>query len=223
MKNKIKAFFALFKDFKNNCKEFSFKVAAAKLIYLVPFIPWDKRKALYEKTIYGCLNKELSDVLDNTIIHYDEEKCEVCQSKRIWVMWWHGEESMPPIVKACYKQLISAADNCEVVLLTEKNISSYLDMPPYICKKFIEGLIRTAHFSDIVRVNLLRKYGGAWFDATLFTANIPEEIFKSTLYTINAEGIFPNFIGRGAWQTYFLCTDKTNTLFFLCLSNMFNE
>lgn len=45
------------------------------------------------------------------------------------------------------------------------------------------GIIRSAHYSDIIRLELLKKYGGLWIDATvLLTGQIYEFITKSPLF-----------------------------------------
>lgn len=45
---------------------------------------------------------------------------------RIWVLWWQGEDNMPELVKATFSSIKQATDK-EVVLVTEKNISMYID------------------------------------------------------------------------------------------------
>lgn len=41
------------------------------------------------------------------------------------------------------------------------------------------------HFSDLIRMNLLRKYGGIWLDSTIFVSSpIPEKYFEKQLYSI---------------------------------------
>lgn len=43
----------------------------------------------------------------------------------------------------------------------------------------------SAHFSDIVRENLLYKYGGIWMDATIYmTSPFPDTIYNYDYYTI---------------------------------------
>lgn len=92
----------------------------------------------------------------------------------IWVFWGQGEEKMPPLVKACFRQLTYLNDG--VQLITEANVSSYIELNPIIYTKVKNGQISWAHFSDIIRMTLLAKYGGLWIDATVWTSGqIPFE------------------------------------------------
>ena len=47
-------------------------------------------------------------------------------------------------------------------------MSEYVEIPDYIFKKYKSGVIPIASFSDIVRTQLLIKYGGTWTDASFF-------------------------------------------------------
>lgn len=85
---------------------------------------------------------------------------------RIWVFWGQGEEKMPPLVKACFRQLTYFNDG--VYLIAETNVANYIELNPIIYEKVKKGQISWAHFSDIIRTTLLAKYGGLWIDATVW-------------------------------------------------------
>ena len=78
--------------------------------------------------------------------------------RRIWVFWGQGEDPMPVLVRACYKQLISLNGN--VVLVTKENVHDYVDIPAAIYQKVESGKLTWANFSDIVRTTLLAQHGG---------------------------------------------------------------
>ena len=84
----------------------------------------------------------------------------------IWIFWGQGKENMPPLVKACYHQLIHYNKN--VTLVTNENLSHYIDLPSIIWSKVLTGHISWANYSDIIRNNLLAQYGGLWIDATVW-------------------------------------------------------
>ena len=86
---------------------------------------------------------------------------------QIYFCWLQGEENLPPVVRCCYNSLEKNAGRYEIVFIDEKNFSSYVDLAPHILNKFRAGKISRAHFSDILRVNLLERYGGLWLDATI--------------------------------------------------------
>lgn len=85
----------------------------------------------------------------------------------IWVCWWQGEEQMPDIVKACYHSIQKHACTHPVILITSENYQKYVDIPEEILNKQKSGIIDITHFSDILRMMLLRKHGGIWMDSTL--------------------------------------------------------
>ena len=57
------------------------------------------------KAKHDAVLKIVKDNISGTIKYYSDLKCEVKEPIRddcpIWVMWWQGEENMPPIVKRC--------------------------------------------------------------------------------------------------------------------------
>jgi hypothetical protein len=84
---------------------------------------------------------------------------------RIWIYWAQGQAQMPPIVRACFKQLCKTNPPEMVTFLDDQTIGSYADLPGYIFDKM--GNYK-AHFSDILRCALLAEHGGIWIDATCF-------------------------------------------------------
>lgn len=86
---------------------------------------------------------------------------------RIWIFWGQGKDSMPALVKSCYKQL--RKNNPNVVLLTNENIHEYISLSHVIIRKVTSGQLSWAHFSDIIRTKLLYTHGGLWLDATVWT------------------------------------------------------
>ena len=75
---------------------------------------------------------------------------------------------MPPVVRSCYKSVLKNAEKHPVILITENNITEYVDIPQYIYEKIREKKMTLTHFSDILRENLLYKHGGIWMDATIY-------------------------------------------------------
>lgn len=108
--------------------------------------------------------------------------------RRIWVFWGQGEESMPTLIKACYKQLV-ALNGDAVTLVTNRNLHECLDIPAVIYEKVERGTITWAHFSDIIRTSLLARYGGLWIDATVWTTRqFPfDEFSEMPFYSANGK------------------------------------
>ena len=62
-------------------------------------------------------------------------------------------------------------------------------------EKYAKGIIPDALFSDLIRLELLIKYGGTWMDATVMIMgnNYPKEVFDRALF-------MPQYINRdGTW------------------------
>ena len=93
------------------------------------------------------------------------------------------------------------------------NFNEYITINDYIMNKFNSGKIGLAHFSDILRVNLLSKYGGIWADATLFlTKGFKEDILNYDFYSIKSYKDNTDNVSEYRWTTYFLCAKPNNEL-----------
>lgn len=94
-------------------------------------------------------------------------------NQTVFTCWLQGVENAPIIVKRCIESLEKLER--PIVVITMKNIKNYLDIPQFILDKYERGIIGSAHFSDIIRVALLEKYGGTWVDSTVYIAEkVPE-------------------------------------------------
>jgi hypothetical protein len=87
------------------------------------------------------------------------------KSPVIWWCWLQGMENAPELVKACYQSCKMLG--LEIKVITEENFSQYVTVPDFILQKRRAGEILNAHFSDILRLELLTEYGGTWIDATV--------------------------------------------------------
>ena len=130
--------------------------------------------------------------------------------KSIFIMWWQGERNAPPLVKACIDSVRVHAAGHKVIVVSEQNIGEFVTIPSFITDKVRSGVISFTHLSDIIRLNLLTLYGGAWIDATVFCArDIPERLFLSPFYSIHF-GKFTKDPSHGRWTTFlmFACKDS---------------
>lgn len=100
----------------------------------------------------------------------------------IWIFWWQGVENMPSVIKECYLSILRGANGRVVKLISESNYASYVNLPSFIIEKFQNNLISYTHFSDILRVYLLKEFGGLWVDAAIFVTKpivFPQSFFFS--------------------------------------------
>ena len=127
------------------------------------------------------------------------------ERKKIFVMWLQGYEQMPLPVKKCWESIQRHACTVgEPVLITQKNIKQYLDLPDYILKKVKEGIITRTQFSDIVRSGLLARWGGIWIDSTVFlSSDIPSAYVERDFFC-------PSGIGDTVCTEWSLLYGKSN-------------
>lgn len=132
----------------------------------------------------------------------------------IWIFWWQGETSMPPMVKKCYELAkVHAPQNHPVVLLTKENYKQHVTIPKHIIDKVKSKTITLTHFSDIVRVSLLYEHGGLWMDATLYSAGaFPERLFEQSFFSVRTpdDG---QWVSRCLWTGFFMGGIKGHPLF----------
>lgn len=90
-----------------------------------------------------------------------------------WSLWLQGENCAPDIVKVCLASVSQGLPSFNQVVLDANNLDDYVTLPKSIMDKYNEGKICSAHFSDMVRIELLTQYGGVWSDATVYFSGEP--------------------------------------------------
>ncbi|MCI8319036.1 MAG: capsular biosynthesis protein [Lachnospiraceae bacterium] len=122
--------------------------------------------------------KEFNDTIDKNLPKV--------QSNKVWVCWFQGMESAPELVQRCYHSLQKNLTDREIILITEKNMQDYVQFPEFILEKWKRGQITHTHMTDLLRLELLIRYGGMWIDATVLCTRkreeIPEYYFDSELF-----------------------------------------
>jgi hypothetical protein len=83
--------------------------------------------------------------------------------KKIWFLWYQGLTDAPLVVKKCYESWQKYNPEWEVIFLDEHNLKDYI-IPKLPAEKLNQ--LSKNHQSDLLRVELLSKYGGVWVDAT---------------------------------------------------------
>lgn len=149
------------------------------------------------KTVYPVITEKIDRILverygnikaetNNCNLPFDsgEEK-----NTKIWFCWLQGIENAPDMVKVCLESKKRVFGD-RVVVLDDKNYKQWVEVPEYVERKYREGLIPGALFSDILRLELLIRHGGMWIDSTvLVTPN--EESYKGlTIEEIEKSDLF---------------------------------
>lgn len=179
-----------------------------------------KKQELWNKCILLTIKQIIQPVIDSFENYYrtilsDNHVKEV--RNRIWSCWWQGEENAPVLVRKCFESIRSRILNYEIsmVIITKDNWNKYIEIPEYIFEKVKRGLISYTHLSDIIRIKLLKKYGGLWLDATIYCPHkFDVNIFQRVFYSIKRENIYDNFevVIPKSYTLFLINADKHNIL-----------
>lgn len=142
------------------------------------------RKQSFKK-MYSAVQGEVKPFLTNKY-NYSLSKRKEYYSKQVlvhqksnivWFCWLQGLDQAPDIVKVCYNSLVrefkglkiqgSKEDRYEIKVIDAENWKEYIEFPDYIVRKWEKKQMPPALFSDLLRLQLLIKYGGAWIDSTV--------------------------------------------------------
>lgn len=182
------------------------------------------------KFICNLKHKEISRFLENE--HRDifntYNKIEYIPKgkipKIIWTLWYQNDSEIPLVPRVCLDRM-QHLEGYTVNILNKGNLSNFIDISDLIDK--VESKeIAIQHFSDVVRMRLLRKYGGIWLDSTI--AVLSEEdirnLFNSlSFFTIKA--VVPpiwRFVAAGKWSSFCWAGTKDNP-FFSCIDDCFTS
>ena len=88
--------------------------------------------------------------------------------KVIWQYWHQGVENAPLLIQKCFESVKKFHPDWEVKILSFDTIGEYVTLPEKYYDLLAKGKIPIAIFSDVLRLYLLREYGGLWIDSTIF-------------------------------------------------------
>lgn len=113
----------------------------------------------------------------------------------IWQYWHQGIENAPDLIKKCFESVerfeSSSGAGHRVAVLSFDTVKDYIKLPEIYYKLVKSGKMKIALFSDIVRLYLLRQYGGAWIDSTiLLTDKISENVWNSDFCVVQKDVAF---------------------------------
>lgn len=128
-----------------------------------------------EFLVYKRLKKQNIKFIKDYLEENKNIKHEHNHRNTIWTIWLQGMENAPIIVQKCYESMKKNITNKEIVVITENNYSDYVQFPDYIMEKYKNGIISKVHFSDLLRIELMARYGGTWLDGTVFVSGNPED------------------------------------------------
>lgn len=135
----------------------------------------------------------------------------------VWTCWFSGLDTAPDIVKLCVSSVAnSLPQEAQLHIITLDNYKEYFELPKYVLEKYKSGKMSGAALSDIFRACLLSKYGGMWFDATVYvSAPISKSIIEADYYTLKTTNRLPYYDdpSEGLWCGFIWGTAPENPLF----------
>lgn len=173
---------------------------------------------LYLKEHYSDYVRNLSDLMKkNHIPIYNDH---IPEKTNVWICWFQGIEQAPDIVKCCIHSIQRNMIGI-VHMITKENFQSYVSIESHIIEKWERGIISNTHFSDILRLALLTKYGGIWIDATclIMKPRVPNELYQYPLfmYSLNIT-LEEGYNNPTLYSSWFIITNQKNNL---CLTYMY--
>ncbi len=146
---------------------------------------------------------QIQDKVDSILLRrYSPLLCSACQDETsqggmtdacnaegtlpriIWTCWLQGEDKAPALVKACLLSQRTHLAGYEHRVLTLQNYTRWVTLPAETITKYERRIIPAASFSDLLRLAVLRDYGGVWLDATVLCTGMDNERLASRWKTI---------------------------------------
>lgn len=127
-------------------------------------------------------------------------------SKNIFWCWFQGLENAPIISKSCLKSIRINCPDYNIIIINNKNMHNYVHFPNYILEKFKNKYMTPTHFSDLLRLELLIKYGGTWIDASVLVTKFEERFFNSELF------FFQQRTAGCVGSSWFITSEKANPI-----------
>ena len=151
---------------------------------------------------YQYIKTKFNYVLDD-IPNYDHTHK---TNNTIFWCWFQGEEYAPKLYSSGLNSIRMYLKNFNIIIINDNNIENYVHFPSYIMKKYNDKKITRTHFSDLLRLELLIKYGGTWIDASVLISNYTESYFNKDLF------FFREKTFEAVGSSWFLTSEKESPI-----------
>ncbi|WP_374412886.1 capsular polysaccharide synthesis protein [Novosphingobium colocasiae] len=85
-------------------------------------------------------------------------------SRTVWIYWDRGWDAMPPLARLSYDSWRQRNPGWEVRLLDQETALTLTGIPAEVSAK----RMKPSQLADLIRLELLTRFGGVWVDATTF-------------------------------------------------------
>ena len=138
----------------------------------------------FQPDVVRALSERYRPLMVSRLDFWEKENLERKRADIVWFCWLQGLESAPPIVRACYESLKRNLVGKEIRVVDDGNRRVYVRLPEFIEERWRKKKISPALFSDLIRLELLIKFGGTWIDSTVLCSgeDYPREYMDSDLF-----------------------------------------
>ena len=157
-----------------------------------PFYKTDKTRINYLRKTYGPFMESLPRYKHTYITN-----------KTIFWCWFQGLDNASKLALANLNSIKKNLPDYNLIIIDETNLYDYVDIPEYIIDKFKRGIFSRTHFSDILRLELLTKYGGTWIDASVLITKFDPRFYDNNLFFFG-EQKSPGCVG----SSWFITSEK---------------
>ncbi|WP_343550952.1 capsular polysaccharide synthesis protein [Pantoea sp.] len=112
---------------------------------------------------------EYNPALEQDINLFSQQNAPAAIPRQVWMYW--ESETLPAEVQIFVDKIIRENPGYQVTVINNLNIKSYL---PDL--EFVHRDMRPSHKSDVIRLELLHRYGGIWMDATIILNRTLDEL-----------------------------------------------
>lgn len=136
------------------------------------------------RKIIPILEEKYRPLAKELLCRYDGKVLEHQRNDTVWFCWLQGMEQAPALVSVCLASLKRYIKNKRFVCISLNNYQKYVTLDPHIEEMHKKGILPHAHFTDIIRLELLIKYGGTWIDSTVYCTGdtYPERMMDCNLF-----------------------------------------
>lgn len=191
-----------------------------------PFSRQSYRKAysVALRKIEPMLCTKYAPVISERKDFYSKQPLEHKRSNKIWFCWLQGVEQAPVVIKACYHSILLNLPDYKIIVIDNENWKEYVELPDYIVEKWNKKIIPPANFTDLLRLQLLIRYGGSWIDSTVLCTGITKQNEEYTRPYLNADLFFFQYTQPGSSQwggiSNWFITSCTNNEVLMVLRDM---
>ena len=181
---------------------------------------------IFDKKLRAKLKARFAKLYLKKYVDFDIN-CKIDKNKNrkdekiIWQYWHQGTKEAPKIIKKCLLSVKEQMKGYKQIVLDYNSIKDYVELPDRYYRLLEDKKMKIAHFSDVLRVYLLEKYGGTWIDSTIYlTDKIPDEIMNSN-FCILQKDILSDLSGNN--NSFFFIHNKEYSAHIAMMKNILDK